>query len=886
MQNSFQARSRLQVGGKDYEIFRLDAIKGSERLPYSMKILLENLLRNEDGVTVRREDIEALARWNPQAEPSHEIQYRPARVLMQDFTGVPAVVDLAAMRDAMQALGGDPRKISPLQPAELVIDHSVQVDYFGSDDAFAKNAEIEFQRNQERYKFLKWGQNALDGFKVVPPDTGIVHQVNVEYLSRVVFPKSVKGTTQAYFDTCVGTDSHTTMVNGIGVLGWGVGGIEAEASMLGQPVSMLVPKVVGFKLTGGLKEGVTATDLVLTIVDLLRRHGVVGKFVEFYGPAIGSLPMGERATIANMGPEYGATCGLFPIDQETLDYLRLTGRSEEQAALVEAYAKAQGVFHTAAAPEADYSETLTLDLGAVVPSLAGPKRPQDRVPLTDLATHFPAALAALKQERNIPDLGPARAIIGGQEVTLSDGSIVVAAITSCTNTSNPSVMLGAGLVAKKAAARGLKAAPWVKTSLSPGSMAVTRYLERAGLIEPLKQLGFHNVGYGCTVCIGNTGPLPELVSKAIAEKDLCAVSILSGNRNFEGRVHAEVRMNYLASPPLVMAYAIAGHIGIDPYRQPLAEDRDGNPVYLKDIWPTQDEIRQAIAANVTADEFKAAYADVFAGDERWQSLEAASGQTYDWPDSTYIRKPPYFEGMSRSVGEVPDTRGGRCLALLGDSITTDHISPAGAIKPDSPAGKYLLDQGVAPQDFNSLGSRRGNHQVMMRGTFANIRLRNLMAPGTEGGVTLHQPSGEQLSIYEAAMRYQAEGVPAIVIAGKEYGSGSSRDWAAKGPRLLGVKAVIAESYERIHRTNLVCMGVLPLQFMAGENAAALGLTGYEIFDIEGLDGGNAKTVSVRAIAANGGEKIFHAVVRIDTPNEVDYYRNGGILHYVLRKLAA
>jgi len=886
MLNSFQARSRLQVGGKDYEIFRLDAIKGSERLPYSMKILLENLLRNEDGVTVRRGDIEALANWDSQAEPSHEIQYRPARVLMQDFTGVPAVVDLAAMRDAMQALGGDPKKINPLQPAELVIDHSVQVDYFGSDDAFAKNAEIEFQRNQERYKFLKWGQNALDGFKVVPPDTGIVHQVNVEYLSRVVFPKAVADTTQAYFDTCVGTDSHTTMVNGIGVLGWGVGGIEAEASMLGQPVSMLVPKVVGFKLTGALKEGVTATDLVLTIVDLLRRHGVVGKFVEFYGPAIGSLPMGERATIANMGPEYGATCGLFPIDQETLGYLRLTGRSEEQVALVEAYAKTQGVFHTAKAPEADYSETLPLDLGTVESSLAGPKRPQDRVPLTDLTTHFPTALAALKQERNIPDQGPAKAVVKGQEVELSDGSIVVAAITSCTNTSNPSVMLGAGLVAKKAAARGLTAAPWVKTSLGPGSMAVTRYLKRAGLIEPLKQLGFHNVGYGCTVCIGNTGPLPEPVSKAIAEKDLCAVSILSGNRNFEGRVHAEVRMNYLASPPLVVAYAIAGHIDIDPYRQPLAEDRDGNPVYLKDIWPTQDEIRQAIAANVTADEFKAAYADVFAGDERWRSLEAATDQTYDWPDSTYIRKPPYFEGMSLSVGRVPDIRGARCLALLGDSITTDHISPAGAIKPDSPAGKYLLDKGVAPQDFNSLGSRRGNHQVMMRGTFANIRLRNLMAPGTEGGVTLHQPSGEQLSIYDAAMRYQAEGVPAIVIADKEYGSGSSRDWAAKGPRLLGVKAVIAESYERIHRTNLVCMGVLPLQFMAGENAASLGLTGYEIFDIEGLNGGNAKTVSIRAIAAKRGEKIFHAIVRIDTPNEVDYYRNGGILHYVLRKLAA
>jgi len=886
MQNSFQARSRLQIGRKNYEIFRLDAIKGSERLPYSIKILLENLLRNEDGVTARREDIEALACWNPQAEPTYEIQYRPARVLMQDFTGVPAAVDLAAMRDAMQALGGDPKKINPLQPAELVIDHSVQVDYFGSDDAFAKNAEIEFQRNQERYKFLKWGQNALDGFKVVPPDTGIVHQVNVEYLSRVVFPKSVNGTLQAYFDTCVGTDSHTTMVNGLGVLGWGVGGIEAEASMLGQPVSMLVPKVVGFKLTGELEEGVTATDLVLTIVDLLRHHGVVGKFVEFYGPAIGFLPMGERATIANMGPEYGATCGLFPIDQETLDYLRLTGRDEEQVALVETYAKTQGVFHTTDAPEADYSETLTLDLGTVLPSLAGPKRPQDRVPLTDLATHFPAALAALKQERNIPDLGPAKAVVEGQEVTLSDGSIVVAAITSCTNTSNPSVMLGAGLVAKKAAARGLKAAPWVKTSLGPGSMVVTRYLERAGLTEPLKQLGFHNVGYGCTVCIGNTGPLPEPVSRAIAEKDLCTVSILSGNRHFEGRVHAEVRMNYLASPPLVVAYAIAGRIDIDPYRQPLTKDRNGNPVYLNEIWPTQNEIRQAIAANVTADEVKAAYADIFAGDERWRSLDATSGQTYDWPDSTYIRKPPYFEGMSRSVGAVPDIQGARCLALLGDSITTDHISPAGAIKPDSPAGKYLLDQGVMPQDFNSLGSRRGNHQVMMRGTFANIRLRNLMAPGTEGGVTLHQPSGKQLSIYEVAMRYQAEGVPAIVIAGKEYGSGSSRDWAAKGPRLLGVKAIIAESYERIHRTNLVCMGVLPLQFMAGENAASLGLTGYEIFGIEGLHGGNAKTVSVRAIVAEGSEKTFHAVVRIDTPKEVDYYHNGGILHYVLRKLAA
>jgi len=885
MQNSFNSRSTLNVGGKTYEIFRLDRVPGSERLPYSHKILLENLLRNEDGITVSRDDIQALADWDPKAEPSREIQYRPARVLMQDFTGVPAVVDLAAMRDAMKSLGGDPAKINPQQPAELVIDHSVQVDYFGSDDAFAKNAEIEFERNRERYKFLKWGQNALDGFKVVPPDTGIVHQVNLEYLSRVVFPSQRDGVVQAYFDTCVGTDSHTTMVNGIGVLGWGVGGIEAEASMLGQPVSMLVPKVVGFKLIGALREGVTATDLVLTVVDRLRKHGVVGKFVEFYGPAVSSLPMGDRATIANMGPEYGATCGLFPIDYETLDYLRLTGRDADQVALVEAYARAQGVFHTPERPEAGYSETLELDLGTVVPSLAGPKRPQDRVPLTDLAEHFPKALAALKLERNIPDKGPAKAVIGGREVEISDGSIVVAAITSCTNTSNPSVMLAAGLVAKKAAARGLKAAPWVKTSLGPGSMAVTRYLERADLMEPLKQLGFHNVGYGCTVCIGNTGPLPEPVSKAIAEKDLCAVSILSGNRNFEGRVHAEVRMNYLASPPLVVAYAVAGRIDVDPYRDPLAKDAEGKDVFLKDIWPSQGEIKQAIAENVTSEEFTSAYADVFSGDARWRSLDAPASQTYDWPESTYIRNPPYFDGMGLEVGDAPDIEGARCLAVLGDSITTDHISPAGSIKPESPAGKYLIAKGVEPKDFNSLGSRRGNHEVMMRGTFANIRLRNLMAPGTEGGVTLHQPSGEPMSIYDAAMRYQADGVPAIVLAGKEYGSGSSRDWAAKGPRLLGVKAVIAESYERIHRSNLVGMGILPLQFLRGESAASLGLTGYETFAITGLDGGRAKEATVTA-TADGGEKRFRAKVRIDTPNEVDYYRNGGILQYVLRKLAA
>ncbi|MFB1488671.1 MULTISPECIES: aconitate hydratase AcnA [unclassified Thiocapsa] len=886
MTNSFNAKATLDVAGTDYEIFKLDAVPGSARLPFSLKILLENLLRNEDDVTVTRSDIEDLANWDPKAEPSKEIQYRPARVLMQDFTGVPAVVDLAAMRDAMKALGGDPRKINPLQPAELVIDHSVQVDHFGSNDAFALNAELEFRRNQERYKFLKWGQKALDGFKVVPPDTGIVHQVNIEFLSRVVFPNPLDGRTQAYFDTCVGTDSHTTMVNGIGVLGWGVGGIEAEASMLGQPVSMLVPKVVGFKLTGTLREGVTATDLVLTIVDMLRKHGVVGKFVEFYGPAIATLPMGERTTIANMGPEYGATCGLFPVDQVTLDYLRLTGRDEAQIALVEAYCKAQGVWHTADAAEADYSETLGLDLGDVVPSLAGPKRPQDRVPLTEMASHFPAALAALKKERNIPSKGTAKAVMDGHEVEICDGSIVVAAITSCTNTSNPSVMLAAGLVAKKAAALGLKAAPWVKTSLGPGSMAVTRYLDRAGLTEPLKALGFHNVGYGCTVCIGNTGPLPAPVSKAIADNDLCAVSILSGNRNFEGRVHAEVRMNYLASPPLVVAYAIAGRIDLDPYQDPLTTAPNGQPVYLKDIWPTQDEVNTAIAENVTVDEFTSAYADVYAGDARWQSIEVAASQTYDWPDSTYIRNPPYFDGMTLDVAPAEDIAGARCLAVLGDSITTDHISPAGSIKPDSPAGKYLIEKGVDPKDFNSLGSRRGNHEVMMRGTFANIRLRNLMAPGTEGGVTLHQPGGEEMSIYDAAMKYQSEGTPVIVIAGKEYGSGSSRDWAAKGPRLLGVRAVIAESYERIHRSNLVGMGILPLEFLPGENARSLGLTGTEQFDITGLENAEAKSVTVSATVPDGSVKTFKAKVRIDTPNEIDYYRHGGILPYVLRRLAA
>jgi aconitate hydratase len=886
MSNTFNAKASLDVAGRRYEIYRVNAISGTERLPFSMKILLENLLRHEDGVTVTPADIDAVINWDPAAEPSREIQYRPARVLMQDFTGVPAVVDLAAMRDAMKALGGDPNRINPLQPAELVIDHSVQVDYFGTPDAFARNAELEFDRNRERYGFLKWGQKAFSNFKVVPPDTGIVHQVNVEYLARVVFGQENEGVLQAYPDTLVGTDSHTTMVNGIGVLGWGVGGIEAEASMLGQPVSMLIPKVVGFELSGELREGVTATDLVLTVTEMLRKHGVVGKFVEFYGPAVASLPMGERCTIANMAPEYGATCGLFPIDRETLDYLRLTGRGEDEIALVEAYAKAQDMFHTADSPAPQFSETLRLDLGDVVPSLAGPKRPQDRVALSAIKPSFDAALAALKRERNLPDRGPVQTRLGGADVAVRDGSVVIAAITSCTNTSNPSVMLAAGLVAQKAVARGLRAQPWVKTSLGPGSLAVTRYLERAGLIAPLQALGFHVTGYGCTVCIGNTGPLIPEVSEAIAKHDLAAVSVLSGNRNFEGRVHPEVRMNYLASPPLVVAYAIAGRMDFDPFSEPLCKDAAGAPVYLRDIWPTQQEITAAVRENVSREEFLAAYADVFRGDARWQALQAADAMVFDWPaDSTYIRNPPYFTDMGLEPQPVTDIHGARALAVLGDSVTTDHISPAGSIKANSPAGKYLQAHGVSPADFNSYGSRRGNHEVMMRGTFANIRLRNLMAPGTEGGVTLHQPSGEEMSIYDAAMHYLADGIPAIVIAGKEYGSGSSRDWAAKGPRLLGVRAVIAESYERIHRTNLVCMGVLPLQFQAGANAQSLGLTGRETYDITGLGDGSAKQVQVTATDDDGKARTFTATVRIDTPNEVDYYRHGGILQYVLRKLA-
>jgi len=880
--NSFNARSELDVDGKKYSYYKLDAAGDASRLPFSMKILLENLLRREDGINVTADDIRAVAEWDEKAEPNHEIAYMPARVLMQDFTGVPAVVDLAAMRDAMAALGGDTRKIEPLVPAELVIDHSVQVDNFGAADSAAKNTEIEFQRNRERYNFLKWGQNAFETFKAVPPGAGIVHQVNLEFLARTVF---VNDEGVAYPDTLVGTDSHTTMINGLGVLGWGVGGIEAEAAMLGQPVSMLVPKVVGFRLTGELPEGATATDLVLTIVEMLRNHGVVGKFVEFYGEGLNHLPLADRATIANMAPEYGATCGIFPIDNETLSYLRLSNRSEENIALVEAYAKAQGMWRDETVV-ADYSESLVLDMSTIVPSLAGHKRPQDRIALTESKEKYLEAVEQVKKEAGISTKA-VKTSINGQEVTMQDGAVVIAAITSCTNTSNPSVMLGAGLVAKKAAELGLKSAPWVKTSLGPGSLVVTDYLDKSGLTEPLNQLGFNTVGYGCTTCIGNSGPLPAEVSAAIAEGDLAVTSVLSGNRNFEGRVHAEVRMNYLASPPLVVAYAIAGTMNIDLYSDPLGQDRDGNDVFLKDIWPTQKEVADVVASCVTAEQFNASYGNVYAGDANWQALEAPTGDRFEWDaTSTYIQHPPYFEGMSKEAGTVSDIKGARVLALLGDSVTTDHISPAGAIKADSPAGRYLLDNGVELKDFNSYGSRRGNHEVMMRGTFANIRLRNRLAPGTEGGVTNHQPSGEQMSIYDAAMRYKNEGVASIILAGKEYGSGSSRDWAAKGPRLQGVQAVIAETYERIHRSNLVGMGILPLQFKSDESAEALGLTGQESYDFAGIGDGSGKELNVTATAEDGSIRSFVVDVRIDTPKEVEYYQHGGILHYVLRQLAA
>ena len=886
MTDSFKSRSTIKVNGSDYTYFRLDKVKGSEQLPFSLKILLENLLRHEDGISVSKADIQALAKWNPKAEPNTEIAFTPARVLMQDFTGVPAIVDLAAMRDAMRALGGDPEKINPLQPAELVIDHSVQVDKFGSADAFSVNESLEYQRNKERYSFLKWGQKAFSNFKVVPPETGIVHQVNLEYLARTVFTRTDGNEQIAYPDTLVGTDSHTTMINGLGVLGWGVGGIEAEAAMLGQPISMLIPQVVGFELKGGLPEGATATDLVLTVVEMLRQHGVVGKFVEFYGDGLDHLSLADRATLANMAPEYGATCGIFPIDNETLNYLRLSGRDEEQIDLVEAYARAQGMFRTPDQKIPNYSSTITLDLSTTEPSIAGPKRPQDRVPLRQSKSMFLAAKEALYKERNLTSKGAVETTMANQPVTLKDGAIVIAAITSCTNTSNPSVMIGAGLVAKKAATLGLRVQPWVKTSLGPGSRVVTEYLEAAGLLDDLNKLGFNVVGYGCTTCIGNSGPLPEEVSKAIHDGDLTVCSILSGNRNFEGRVHAEVRMNYLASPPLVVAYAIAGRMDIDLYNEPLAQTDDGNDVYLRDIWPDQQTLQDALGRNVTRDQFSNCYQNVFKGTERWQTLEAGSGKQFDWQDnSTYIQNPPYFSGMQATPGELKPIFAARVLALLGDSVTTDHISPAGAIKADSPAGEYLIENDVEPVDFNSYGSRRGNHEVMMRGTFANIRLRNLLAPGTEGGTTIHLTSGDQTSIYNAAMKYRDEGYPLVVLAGKEYGSGSSRDWAAKGPNLLGVRAVIAESYERIHRTNLVCMGILPLQFKKGDSAKSLGLTGHELLTVGDLKGGTARQVDILAVSPEGKKKTFQVNVRIDTPKEVEYFQHGGILHYVLRQLS-
>ena len=886
MADSFKSRSTLKVNGQEYVYYRLDKVKNAARLPFSLKILLENLLRHEDGKVVSKADIQAIANWKAKAEPTKEIAFTPARVLMQDFTGVPAVVDLAAMRDAMQQLGGDPEKINPLEPAELVIDHSVQVDKFGSASAFAENEELEYQRNTERYSFLKWGQTAFSNFKVVPPETGIVHQVNLEYLARTVFTRKDKKETFAYPDTLVGTDSHTTMINGLGVLGWGVGGIEAEAAMLGQPISMLIPQVVGFRLKGNLAEGATATDLVLTVVEILRKHGVVGKFVEFFGDGLDHLPLADRATIANMAPEYGATCGIFPIDDETLTYLRLSGRDENQIKLVEAYAKAQGMFRISGQKPADYTSVLELDLATIEPSLAGPKRPQDRVPLRQSKQMFADAIQSLQTERNLQSQGTVATTINGQPAELKDGAVVIAAITSCTNTSNPTVMLGAGLVAKKAAALGLRVQPWVKTSLGPGSRVVTEYLQAAGLMDDLNTLGFNVVGYGCTTCIGNSGPLPPEVSQAIKDGNLTVCSVLSGNRNFEGRVHAEVRMNYLASPPLVVAYAIAGRMDIDLYNDPIGQV-DGKDIYLKDIWPSQKELHDVVMQNVTRDQFSSTYQSVFTGTEHWQQLHPGQGKLYQWQaDSTYVRNPPYFEGMDKEPGHLVPIQAARVLALLGDSVTTDHISPAGAIKQDSPAGKYLIEHGVDPKDFNSYGSRRGNHEVMMRGTFANIRLRNLLAPGTEGGVTLHLPSNEQMSIYDAAMRYHEEGFPLIILAGKEYGSGSSRDWAAKGPNLLGVRAVIAESYERIHRTNLVCMGILPLQYKTGENARKLGLTGHEVFSIETLGDSMVKQLRVTAVDPDGKKKSFSVMVRIDTPQELEYYRHGGILHYVLRQLAS
>ncbi len=911
--DTFGAKGTLEVGDASYEIFRLSAVDGLARLPYSLKVLAENLLRTEDGANITADHVRALAGWDPDAQPDTEIQFTPARVIMQDFTGVPCVVDLATMREAVADLGGDPSRINPLAPAELVIDHSVQIDVAGRADAFRRNVEIEYERNHERYQFLRWGQTAFDDFKVVPPGTGIVHQVNIEYLARVVMTREVDGALRAYPDTCVGTDSHTTMVNGLGVLGWGVGGIEAEAAMLGQPVSMLIPRVVGFKLSGQIPTGVTATDVVLTITQLLRQHGVVGKFVEFYGEGVSQVPLANRATIGNMSPEFGSTAAIFPIDDVTLDYLRLTGRSDEQVALVEAYAKEQGMWLEAGtAQEPVFSEYLELDLSTVVPSIAGPKRPQDRIELShaksaftrDLPNYAPEVLNGIDEAEkesfpasDSPAIAePVRKTVEvtspeGSTYELFHGAVAIASITSCTNTSNPSVMLAAGLLAKKAVEKGLTAKPWVKTSMAPGSQVVTNYYEKAGLWPYLEKLGFHLVGYGCATCIGNSGPLADEVSAAVNEHDLAVVSVLSGNRNFEGRINPDVKMNYLASPPLVIAYALAGTMEFDFEHEPLGRDESGHPIFLRDIWPSTEEVQATIDSSINREMFTADYADVFAGDDKWRALNTPEGDTFAWDsESTYVRKPPYFEGMGLTPAPVEDIAGARVLAKLGDSVTTDHISPAGAIKPDSPAGRYLAENGVERRDFNSYGSRRGNHEVMIRGTFANIRLRNQLLDNVEGGYTLDFTTGEQAAIYDAAQNYAAAGTPLVILGGKEYGSGSSRDWAAKGTALLGVKAVITESFERIHRSNLIGMGVLPLQFPEGENAESLGLDGTETFAISGItalnDGTTPRTVAVTATKADGSTVVFDAVVRIDTPGEADYYRNGGILQYVLRSLVA
>ena len=906
--NSFNAVDKLTVGDRSYTYFRLDALERAglaslNTLPYSVKILLENLLRFEDGRSVTKADIEALARWSPTATGDKEIAFRPARVLLQDFTGVPCVVDLAAMRDAMAAMGGDPKKINPLQPVELVIDHSVQIDYFGNNDALQRNADLEFERNRERYAFLKWGQSALDGFRAVPPDTGIVHQVNIEYLARVVFGAGGAGVAfdpehaTAYPDTAVGTDSHTTMVNGVGVLAWGVGGIEAEAAMLGQPVTMLIPEVIGFRLDGALREGVTATDLVLKITEMLRKKGVVGKFVEFFGKGLSKLPVADRTTIGNMSPEFGSTCAIFPIDDRTLEYLRLTGRSADHVALVEAYARAQGLFRTDDIPDAKYTDVLSLDLAEVEPNLAGPRRPQDRVSLGDVKSSFNAAMNEWMSAR-----GPSNGAVsrfenegGGGTATIaltqkdvSDGAVVIASITSCTNTSNPSVLVGAGLLAKKAIERGLRSKPWVKTSLAPGSKVVKDYLLKAGLQDSLDRLGFNIVGYGCTTCIGNSGPLPADVAETVAEQDLIVAAVLSGNRNFEGRIHPQVRANYLASPPLVVAYSLAGRMDVDLTKEPLGVGDDGKPVFLKDIWPSNDEIAKTVAACVNDEMFKSRYSDVFKGDDNWAKLNVAASERYAWdPKSEYVKNPPYFENMPAEPEALADIRNARALAVFGDSITTDHISPAGNIAKSSPAAKYLMEKGIEPKDFNSYGARRGNHEVMMRGTFANVRLKNLLVPGIEGGVTRFLPTGEQMSIFDASVKYRAEGTPLVVLAGKEYGSGSSRDWAAKGPYLLGIKAAIAESFERIHRSNLIGMGIVPLQFVDGADRATYALTGEELFDITGLEDGITPRMhaEVKATDPKSGKSVqFKVLVRIDTPDEAEYYRHGGILQYVLRQL--